>query len=529
MANQLAYNSNSVANIQAQSPNAIGTIFNRTLFVASNNADVFSKFEGPDIGNGGVKRLGMDPNVTGSTEMGYPVVRSTDLTKGRGKSVVFTVMSQLGGMGMVGEQRLRGSEEKPRTGTYSVVVDMVRHATAHTEVIEQFMSTGASYEEACAMLLGDWFGRKKQDHALWILRQRANTRNTIYAGGKTSVDALLSGDVASTSLVTDAASVLNALGGKPTKVSRNKVGAMVQKYLYFGTDLGLKPMKSNSQYVYALTEGGKMIGKDGEDNPLWDGGYAPWDGHGIFHWNVQDPDFIGAEGCMIEPRGHLGDPIVTGDDDGAGNPIKITFGGVAQPGGGGWEAQTPVPPFSQYFPGFDYKLFQSQAALNDAGTYYLIVYNHVDSSNGAGDAGKFGVYSYTGTGNDGTQITTALRLGAANGTFKKTTVGSVVYDATIHTTNHPTGAPIVLANAKGVPICWSFMLAANGLLRAYGALPVEGKRVSGEDDYGMDQGMAIKSIFGTDVSRDTLGQPRNYVKVVKAYQPLGMKLPIITS
>jgi hypothetical protein len=68
-------------------------------------------------------------------------------------------------------------------------------------------------------------------------------------------------------------------------------------------------------------------------------------------------------------------------------------------------------------------------------------------------------------------------------------------------------------------------MGANALLRAYGALPVEGKRVNGEDDYGMDQGMAIKSIFGTDVARDTTGVPRNYCKVVCAIQPFGMKLP----
>jgi len=58
---------------------------------------------------------------------------------------------------------------------------------------------------------------------------------------------------------------------------------------------------------------------------------------------------------------------------------------------------------------------------------------------------------------------------------------------------------------------------------------VEGKRVSGEDDYGLDQGMAIKSIFGTDVPKDTVGQPRNYCKIAAAIQPLGMKLPVVTA
>ena len=93
----------------------------------------------------------------------------------------------------------------------------------------------------------------------------------------------------------------------------------------------------------------------------------------------------------------------------------------------------------------------------------------------------------------------------------------------------PTGAPMALANAKGVPYAWVYGLGANAVLRAHGNLPVEGKQINGEDDYGMDQGLAIKSIFGTDVARDTLGVPRNYVKICVAIQPFGMNLPAVTS
>lgn len=517
MAYQNAFNTNTAANVQTQAPNAIGTIFNRTLFVASQNADVFSKFEGPELPNGGAKQVG---NISGGTEMGYPVVRSTDLSKGRGKKVIFTVLSQLGGFGKVGEQRLRGAEEKPRTGTYDVTVDMVRHATAYSEVIEQFMASGASYEEACAILLGNWFGRKKQDHALWILRQRAVGLNTYFAGGKTNVDKLLSTDVVGVSTITEAASLAKSRGAKATKLDMNKVGATIQKLLFFGTDITLKTLKTNSAYFYALTEAGKSIGRDGENNPLWDGGYCTWDGHGIFHWDVQDPDFVGPEGSMIEPRGHLGTPIAA---DGTGNvALNITFGGVASP--------DTTAAYTQYFPGFDYKLYEAQPALGDTNTYYLLVYNHQDSSPGAGDAGKFGIYKYVGSANDGNKIAVTERLAAANGgTYNKATVGEVAWNAALHTVNHPTGAPIALVNAKGVPYAYSFALGANALLRAYGSLPVEGKRVNGEDDYGMDQGMAIKSIFGTDVSRDTLGIPRNYVRIVSAIQPFGMKLPSITA
>jgi hypothetical protein len=96
MSYQNAFNTNTANNVATQAPNAIGTIFNKTLFLASNNADVFSKFEGPELPNGGARRVA---DVTGSTEMGYPVVRSTDLSKGRGKTVVFTVLSQRGGFG----------------------------------------------------------------------------------------------------------------------------------------------------------------------------------------------------------------------------------------------------------------------------------------------------------------------------------------------------------------------------------------------------------------------------------------------
>jgi len=517
MAYQSAINSKTVAEVRSESPDAIGLVFNRTLFIASQNSDVFSKFEGPDLPDGGVRKVA---DVTGSTETGYPVVRCTNLAKAKGQKVIFTVMSQLGGFGKVGEDRLRGSEEKTRRGTYEVMVDMIRHGVAETELVDQFLATGGTREEAAALLLGDWLGRKKQDHSLWSLRQYAQSRNTYINGGRSNVDKLLSTDTFGTSTISEAAALAFNNGCKPTKVMANKAGATVQKLLFFGSDTTLRPLKNNALYMSALTQAGAQIGRDGENNPLWDGGFCPWDGHGIFHWIVQDPDAVGAEGARCEPRGHLGTPITANANGNA--PLSITFGGVAAP--------DSVAPYAQYFPGYEYKMYQSQAALADTGAYFLLIYNHQESSDGAGDQGKFGIYKYVGSANDGNKIAISERLAATTaGTYNKAVVGEVAWDANLHTVNHPTGAPIVLVNAKGVPYAWSYGLGANALLRAYGSLPVDGKFVNGDDDYGMDQGAAVKSIFGTNVARDTQGLPRNYVKIASAIQPFGMRLPSITA
>lgn len=480
---------------KTEAPNSMAVIFNRALTLTAASADVFTKFEGE------------------GEESRHPVCRKTDLQKNAGQTVHFTVLGSLNGYGKLGEQTLIGNEEKPRVGTTKVTVDFVRNGTASTKKLKAFMAAGMSYEEACAKLLGEWLGRKRQTSALWKLRTAAVSGWNIVPGGrKSTVDQLLSTSTFSTTLIGEAAGRAKKLGAKPLKLTKSQSGAMVQKLMFFGPDEVLRPVTTESAYVAALNQAQT---RGYGNNEQWDGGFADWQGHGIFHWDTVDPDSEGPQGSMLDPRAALGTAITAGT-----TAIDITGGGHATP-------DTSALPF-EFFPGFEWKIYEEQEDLEDTGVYYLVVYNVTGAS-----AGKWGFYSYVGEDNDGNKITITERLGSAASDARVTTLGSVTWDAGVHTDAHPAGSPIYLANAKGVIYGYVACLGANALLRAYGGgnngIPIEGTFDVEKQDYGMIKGTAITACFGTDVWLDTQGKPRNYVLCPVAYQPEGINMPTVTS
>lgn len=517
-------NSKTAANVRSEAPNAVARLFNKLLKTGgSPQSDVFSMFEGPD------------------GAAGFPVCRVTDLAKSAGNQVTFTIRGRLRGFGKLGDNTLRGNEEKMRFGTKDVYVDFIRHGSSWTRKMLRIMAAGGSVTAAIADELNDWAGLKLQTNSMHRLRQRATIgQNVLMPGNRGAIHALTSADYMSTTVIERAAALAGQIGAAPIRNrTKSKAGAPINKYMFFAPEQVLLPLKADSRYSAALV-GAQTRGYG--NNEQWDGGYADWDGNGIFHWVTVDEDTNeGPIGSMFDPRGKLGTAIAGGT-----TAVTITGGGTTSP--------SSVAIYWQDMPGYLYKHYDEESPSADTSDYYVIIWNHTESTGGAGDQGKWGFYRYVGsTGNTGNTIVTAsydgtLGGGRLGGTTngggadtRHTTVGSVTWDAAKNTVAHPTGAPVYMANKKGQIIGYVGCLGSNALIRAYGggAQGDPGTSVAGttttskgknrasyseQEDYGMAQSASIEMVSGVDVMTDTQGNPRNYVLVPTVYTPVGVNL-----
>lgn len=501
-------NAKTFANLNSEAANAVGKAFSKYLHIGSNTSDVFSKFEGAD------------------GAMGSPVCRKTELGTMAGKKIEFTIKGQLSGFGKLGEQTLRGNEEKRRYGTTEVEVDFIRHAEAYTRKQIAFMAANGEVRSGIAKDLADWWARKKQTAALHRLRQRAQSGvNIIYPNARGGIHSLRSADTFSVQTINKAQSLAQQLGAKPLKMGKSKAGAPIPNFMFFGPEQVINPITADSTYTAALNNA-QVRGYG--NNEFWDGGIAQVMGQTVFHWATVDPDSDGPIGSMFDPRAKLGTAITAGT-----TAIDIT-------GGSSTSAL-----YFEFFPGYAWLHYEEESVSADSNDYYVLIYNHVESTNGAGDAGKWGFYRYTGSSNTGNKLTmknengnattgAGARLAGSTSGKASTKIGEVVWDANVNTTEHPTGAWIYLANKKGQIYGYVAALGSNALLRAYGGgamgedMPVAGKFQTEDEDYGMIKGVAIEAVYGTEVWTDTQGHPTNYVLIPCAYTPNGLSLPTIT-
>lgn len=491
MGNVATLNTTTLANATTVNAKVVGEAFSKVLMVSSTTKDVFGQMEGPE----------------GSRSA---ILVKDDLNKMAGQLINFTVSANAGHMPVRGEVSLRGKEEKPRVNSFQVKIDFVRHAISFNKKIQAFMAAGASLDEAYAEVLADHFGRFKETDIKMTLRQGATALNTVTNQGKT-YNNLNSNDVINTVLLGDALGNLTMLGAKEIKTTKSKAGAPIYRYLFFGTTNCLRALKSNATYAAAV----QYTINQSNNATIFDGGFTDWDGQGIYAQPIVDPDADGPLGDPLEPRGVLGTAVTAAD-----TAFNLDGGGLNGPDA------TNRAKYWRWFKGYDYPWTEGQTAAPDSNTYYFVIWNVTGAA-----AGKFGVYSYVGTGNTGDQITVNGRLRSGAAGISVASLAGQAWSAAIHTDSHPVGSIVVQVNAKCVPIGWVLGLGVGAGLRAYGG-NTEGssmRRIAQNDDYDFEKGQGYEAVYGQDLSRDTNLQPRNYCLMPVAYTVPGMALPVVTT
>jgi hypothetical protein len=270
--------------------------------------------------------------------------------------------------------------------------------------------------------------------------------------------------------------------------------APILSFILFAPDPVLASLRGDDDYINAQLHAADR----GAQNTLFRGGYVPWNGMSVFHWDQGDADTDGAIGSPFLPRALLGDAIEAGT-----TAIDITGSGRTIDDLG--EEATYFKPFI-WFPGAEYEFlsYVSAARTDGNGPHYLAIYNVTGA-----DAGKYGVYEYT-TGNDGNKITITKRLApVATGGVAVDTLAGKTWDAAKHTQDHPTGSIIVPVTDDCLTFGRGVGMGEMALCSAFGSVPMA--PIKDQDDYGELKGMGLRSIYGQNAAQDTQGNPRNYV------------------
>jgi hypothetical protein len=293
----------------------------------------------------------------------------------------------------------------------------------------------------------------------------------------------------------------------------------------------LTELRQSAQWQSAT----QYAGVRGKDNPLFSGDFIPWDGHAILPHYIEDDDSYGPIGSAFAPKAYLGVAIAAGT---AALTIQGGYNaaGAAQanPGGAG-----TGPIYFGFFENYDWQWVEGQTANPQTGDQFVIIYNLVDSNNGAaGDTGKFGFYRYqvnsgytlttaaysSSAGEGGGRLSATANSGGAD--TRHTTVGDVTFNSGLNTENHPSGSLIIQSNILGVPYGYSALLGAGSAMRGYGEGGI--KKITNEQDFGFKKTSGYMATYGQTPFFDTNNNPKRFVLLKHAMQYAGVGLPVIT-
>lgn len=483
-------------NLLSQDAASLRQKWHKGALLAEEEEDFFQQFEG---------------------NMRAPIWVQNDLSKGDGAKMTFTTTSGYYGEGKYGEELFEGPTdyEKDDIDSFNLNVDFIRNAASRSKRADEIMGLMDELKSLVPVKLGKWLGRTKRDNIMGLCVLTLPQANRIYAGGKT-LNTLGSADVLSWDDIVTTGAAMKPLGGLPANISRDgKVPIWSQTFV--PSETAALSLRLDADYKSVLASGDVR----GRGNTLFKGGYPAIDGHTIVPHNALNHAGKGAVGSFLAPEAYLG-VAITGTTDAARD---LTGGGADNADNS--LTGTGKPLWFKYFGGHDFKFVDtgvldvSGSSIGDvAGPYYAIIYN----TSGL-NAGKWGFAKYT-TGNNGNKITiTEFLTGQANGTYRKGTVGSVTWNASINTEEWASGSLIIPANAKGVPIGHTIALGRAGILRGYGS-------ARAQRDVEMDNGNFIKrvfimSVFGQALRQDRKGRVPAVALLTHALSRPGINLPTV--
>jgi N4-gp56 family major capsid protein len=402
----------------------------------------------------------------GSEGSGSPVVEKRDLSAGGSDKVTFTSVAPIRGQGVRGEAILKNNTGKLKFGTFSVEVDLIRHAVAWTQVIKLMRFTGKTIDQLSAEVMSEWAGRTEQDHIQSCLRDTClnnGTSNLLSDYGANG--AITYAEGLSTDIIQEAKQALIAQGGEPMNVGGDGK-TEIPGYLFFAPDAVLRPLRSDPDYLEAILQADERS----SSNKLYSGNYAMWDGNMIANHNVIIDTADGRQGSPLLPTALV--TALSTVNGGALNLGGDSFGNFIGfdsniPGGGG--AKHAVP--------------QNGGTLlivQPDGTYYSCTYANISA--------------------DGSTLNGLADSGAAQ----------AVQAATINGVTLPVGTIIYQANSAGTPIGYALAMGKSALYYAKGG--VFNEQIFHYDDFANSgnnahlSAVGVQSVYGMATYEDTNGR-----------------------
>jgi hypothetical protein len=476
-------------------------------------------------------------DLSGPKGSNAPIHRWTE--SGKGLKTQMGRRSRFGQKTILGDQTLTGTEEAMRLGTYSIQLDFRRHASSYTEKQIRELAGGGSLIAAYIHEEGRYAQERMAREILLRYRHSATSWNTRYVG-QSSFGSLVSANVLDKSQVLN----LSALGRQLNI-----------------TQVELKNRTRSDKSTSPLTRGNMIIAPNGslinlkQDAATLDlevadltnangqsvalrGGYLNIDGHIVNELPTLIDDAEAAQSWALEPIGFLGTnatgastvtPTVTPSDSswtmyGTRSPDRTSSAGSYN-----FTNNTAIPYF-QDFLGVNFAVDENEtlttsdtlADVSSGSWFYICIYNHVESSAGAGDAGKMCFYRYRASdvANGGNTIVFPAnsRLSAATTTLGGMAYGSGPFASKIATA-HPVGAYIFQVNRKGTPVCFNLFTGPGSMNVAFNE---DVGLLNQKDDYNHRLSVRSQFVFGHSVCKNRNGAPERYMLVASAYRPFGL-------
>ena len=387
--------------------------------------------------------------------------------------MTFTTVAPIRGQGVRGEEILKNTTETLDFGTFSVEIDLVRHAVSWTQVLKLMRFTGKTIDQLSAEVMSEWMSRTEQDQIQYALRQICSakpTANVISGYGTGSSGALKYVDGLSTDIIQEAKQALIANGAEPMNTGGDE-NQEIPGYLFFAPDACLRPLRSDPDYLEAITQADSR----GPDNKLFSGSYAKWDNNIIANHNVLIDTARGRQGSPLLPTYYNFDAISSAT---VSNAEVLTIGGadgdycanfrgvsVRIPGGGG------------------------ETFAADSGTYYIL---GVDAA-----TGQYRLFSYTAA----TVNTIAL---------SPTDFGTFDVDGVTGHYEFSPGSLFVQANEIGTPIGYALAMGKDAMYFAKGK--IYGEQIFHYDDFANSgneahlSAVGVQSVYGMAARKDTRGR-----------------------
>jgi len=527
MANETLMNYQTLAQATTMDANVKAQLWARYLEIGSKAYDAFSAFESeqPRIPLANSGKAGI-------------FCRRRELKAQGGDKVHFTVISAPGGPGSIGERTLKGAESKSKFKTYSVTVDWHRDAVAFTKKQIAFMATGNVLEETTAELLKLKMGLWKQNDMMMGLIHRGSG-NTYRPNGKTSRNALVKTDTLSLTLASTAKARLNTLGAKPISHTMGTNGDHINGFMTFASEYAFLDIRNDSGYQNAIRDGGTR----GGENPLFTGKLVTWQGQNFYEHIVTDQDWDDYVGSPIQPKAVMTANLAVD----TGNDFRFHAGSAIGDCILKGSSTNTTSLYFQFFPGHRYEFTEDDKLASNTTEAYAWAVNPDGTICFLAYAGTTG---FTGTA--GNQITVSKILSAAAGTstLGSTTVGGLYLgvggalavgastrilvsggSATLPVDiasyvlvdGVKSGAVIIPANSKGVPIGYGFIFGANAACRAYGSVQMNG--IEQDDDYSFIKGKGYEMVYGQAPTINTNGVTNGYLLLEFACDHEGYPVP----
>jgi N4-gp56 family major capsid protein len=462
--------------VAAQAAGNVDLVSNTTSYqdlLSGPNADLRSRLWS-ELVSRDAREKNIFSKFIGGEGSGAPITEKRDLSAGGSDKVTFTTVAPIRGQGVRGEEILKNATDTLDFGTFSVEVDLVRHAVSWTQVLKLMRFTGKTIDQLSAEVMSEWMSRTEQDQIQYALRQiclkHATGSNFISGYGTGASGALKYVDGLSTDIIQEAKQALIANGAEPMQTGGD-ANQEIPGYLFFAPDACLRPLRSDPDYLEAITSADVRSA----DNKLYSGSYAKWDNNIIANHNVVIDTARGRQGSPLLPTfyayGAIADATAAGALGGNDGDYAANFRGVQVriPGGGG-----------------------VAMGSNDNGTFYVL---------GIDTNGEVALYEYDHTNVSADLGAITLSRVAGDGGLTGNVKANDAFAA---------GALFVQANEIGTPIGYALAMGKDAMYMAKGK--IYGEQIFHYDDFANSgneahlSAVGVQSVYGMAARHDTRGR-----------------------